>query len=114
MVRLARCVEVVRFSCSRLGLWWGLHAMAGLVCGRLAPWWDLHAALGWHHGEVFIGWVDVEVRLAHHVGMASKQYHSKSCTPQQGGASRLACGEGGRWGSWLVCSEVAAVGTCEA
>src|SRR6266702_7786018 len=45
---LVRCVEVARFLCGRLGLWWGLHAVAGLVCGGLVPWQDLRATLGWH------------------------------------------------------------------
>ncbi len=78
---LVCCVEVVRFLHGGLGSWWGLHAIVGLVCSGLAPWQDLHAALGWCHGEVFMGWVGVKVRLAHHVGTASKQCHGKSCTP---------------------------------
>ncbi len=48
IVGLACCVEVARFSRGRLGLWWGLHAVAGLMCGGLVPWQDLRAALGWH------------------------------------------------------------------
>ncbi len=78
---LAHCVEVARFSRGRLGSWWGLHAMAGLVCGRLAPWWDLCTTLGWCRGEVFMGQVGVEVGLARRVGTASKQCCSKSCAP---------------------------------
>ncbi|SRR6266702_4117252 len=80
VVGLACCVEVARFSHGGLGSWWGLHTVAGLMCSGLAPWWDLHTTLGWCHGEVFMGWVGVEVGLAHHVGMASKQCYSKSCT----------------------------------
>jgi len=79
VVELAHCVEVARFSCGGLGLWWGLHVMVGLVCGRLVLWQDLHTALGWHCGEVFAGQVGIEVGLAHHVGTALKQCHSKSC-----------------------------------
>src|SRR6266702_2377968 len=48
VVGLVCCVEVARFSCGRLGSWWGLHAVVGLVCSGLVPWWDLCAALGWH------------------------------------------------------------------
>src|SRR6266702_22155 len=47
MAGLVHCVEVARFSWGGLGLWWGLHAVVGLVCGGLVPWWDWHAALGW-------------------------------------------------------------------
>ncbi len=48
VVGLACCVEVARFLRGRLGSWWGLHTVAGLVCSGLAPWQDLRAALGWH------------------------------------------------------------------
>ena len=42
------CVEVARFSHGGLGLWWGLHAVVGLVCHiGVALWRGFHRA-GWH------------------------------------------------------------------
>ncbi|SRR6266702_7528350 len=79
MAGLVRCVEVARFSRGGLGSWWGLHAVVGLVCGRLATWWDLRTTLGWRRGEVFAGWVGVEVGLARHVGTASEQCRGETC-----------------------------------
>ncbi len=78
---------VAGLVCNGLG-WWDLSAVlrwqgfhaAGWGCGGACmPWRDLHAMLGWRRGEVFMGWVGVKVRLAHHVGTASEQYHGKSC-----------------------------------
>src|SRR6266702_4465446 len=68
MVGLEHCVEVARFSHSG----WGCG-------GACMLWQDLCATLGWGHGEVFMGQVGVEVRLACHVGTASEQCHSESC-----------------------------------
>src|SRR6266702_289008 len=81
MAGLACCVEVARFSRGRLGLWWGLHTVAGLVCGGLATWWDLRTTLGWRCGEVFVGQVGVEVGLACRVGTASEQCCGETCAP---------------------------------
>jgi len=79
MVGLVHCVEVARFSCSGLGSWWGLHAVAGLVCGGLAMWQDLRTMLGWHRGEVFMGQVGIEVGLARCVGTVLEQCRGETC-----------------------------------
>ncbi len=61
--------------------------VVGLACcgGACVRWVSamvgLARRIGVACGEVFTGQVGVEVGLAHHVGMASKQCHGESCAP---------------------------------
>src|SRR6266702_4136389 len=98
---LARCVEVARFSCGRLGSWWGLHAVAGLVCGRLAPgrtctphWggtWQGFRGVGWRRSWACMPCWDSIEAVSWRVLRTVTGWCQQTCMWQRGEAEVMAC-----------------------